>query len=161
MQEKFKNAPMAALTKFTGLNVEQVTTLRRELRGAGAEYMVVKNTLLRLAAKDTDMELLSDHFHGPIAVALWGGDPVAVVKIMTEFSQEYPAFEIKAGLLEGHVLTPEQVKRLASLPSKEVLIAQLLSLLQAVPTRLVRAINAPLQKLGWVLNAIKETREQS
>lgn len=161
MQEKFKSMPMAVLTKFTGLNVQQVTTLRRELRGAGAEYMVVKNTLLRLAAKNTDLELLSDHFRGPIAVALWGGDPVAVVKVMTEFSQEYPAFEIKAGVLEGHVLTPEQVKKLASLPSKEVLIAQLLSILQAVPTRFVRVINAPLQKLAWVLNAIKEKREQS
>jgi len=161
MQEKFKDTPMAVLTKFTGLNVQQMTTLRRELRDVGAEYMVVKNTLLRLAAKDTGMALLSDHFRGPIAIALWGGDPVAVVKVMTEFSQEYPAFEIRAGLLEGHVLTPEQVKRLASLPSREVLIAQLLSMLQALPTRLVRALNAPLQKLVWTVNAIKETKGQS
>jgi len=153
---KFKGVKAAILTDFTGLNVEQITQLRRKLIKSTVEYRVVKNTLLRRACQKTDIELLAEHFTGPIAIALAYEDPVAPVKILTEFSKEQPALEVKAGVVEGRVLGPEDIKALASLPSREVLLANLLALLKVVPTRLVQGLNNPMRSLVWILKGLRE-----
>ena len=161
LHEKFKEAKAAVLTHFTGLNVEQITHLRRTLKKSAVEYTVVKNTLLRRASQDTDIELLVEHFVGPIAIALAYEDPVAPAKILTEFSKEQPAMEVKAGVVTGTVLTPQDIKALASLPSKEVLLAKLLSLLKFPHTRLVQVLNNPVQGLVSILDGATKTKEKA
>jgi large subunit ribosomal protein L10 len=159
LHEKFREVKAAILTDFTGLNVEQITQLRRRLRKSAVEYRVVKNTLLQRASQNTDIGLLAEQFVGPIAIAFSYEDQVALAKILTAFSQEQPALEIKAGVIEGKVLTPADIKALASLPSREVLIANFLSLLKAVPTRLVCVLNNPMHRLVWILAGIKAGKE--
>jgi len=161
LHEKFKEAKAAILTDFTGLNVEQITQLRRTLKKSSAEYTVVKNTLLRRASHDTDIELLMEYFVGPIAIALAYEDPVAPAKILTEFSKQQPVLEVKAGVITGTVLTPQDIKALASLPSKEVLVAKLLSLLKALPTRLVQVLSSPVRGLVSTLNEVARTKEKA
>jgi len=160
LHEKFKGVKAAILTDFTGLNVEQMTQLRRKLRRASVEYRVVKNTLLRRASQKTELELLAEHFTGPIAIALAYEDPVAPAKILLEFIKEQPALEVKAGVMEGRVLAPEDVKALASIPSREVLLTNLLALLKAVPTRLVWVLNSPIQSLAYILDGVKGAKQK-
>ena len=161
LHEKFKEAKAAILTDFTGLNVEQITDLRRTLKKSAVEYTVVKNTLLRRASHDTDIELLAEYFVGPIAIALAYEDPVAPAKILTDYSKEQPILEVKAGVITGTVLTPQAIKSLASLPSREVLLGKLVSLLQYLPTRLVQVLNSPVQGLVSTLAGIRETKEKA
>lgn len=160
LHEKFKGAKAAILTDFTGLNVEQITQLRRTLKKSAVEYKVVKNTLLRRASHDTDIELLAEYFVGPIAIALAYEDPVAPAKILLEFSKTQPALEIKAGMVAGAVMTPKDIKALATLPSKEVLLAKFLSLFKIVPTRLVQTLNNPIRRLVTVLDGVKRAKEK-
>jgi large subunit ribosomal protein L10 len=161
LHEKFKEAKAAILTDFTGLNVEQITQLRRTLKKSAVEYKVVKNTLLRRASHDTDIELLTEYFVGPIAIALAYEDPVAPAKILLEFSKVQPALEIKAGMVAGTVMTPKDIKALATLPSKEVLLAKFLSLLKVVPTRLVQTLNNPIRRLVTALDGVKRAKEKA
>jgi large subunit ribosomal protein L10 len=161
LREKCKEAKAAILTDFTGLNVEQITQLRRTLKKSAVEYKIVKNTLLRRASHDTDIELLTEHFVGPNAIALAYEDPVAPAKILLEFSKGQPALEIKAGIVAGTVMTSQDVKALASLPSKEVLLARFLSLLKIVPTRLVQTLNNPLRRLVAVLDGAQRAKEKA
>lgn len=161
LHEKLKEAKAAILTDFTGLNVDQITHLRRTLKKNAVEYTVVKNTLLRRASHDTDIELLAEYFVGPIAIALAYEDPVAPVKILTDFSKEQPVLEVKAGVITGKVLTPQDIKSLASLPSREVLLGKLVSLVKYLPTRLVQVLNSPVQGLVSTLAGVKETKEKT
>ena len=161
LHEKFKEAKAAILTDFTGLNVEQITHLRRTLKKSAAEYTVVKNTLLRRASRDTDIELLMEYFVGPIAIALAYEDPVAPAKILTDFSKEQPVLEVKAGVVTGTVLTAQDIKALASLPSREALLAKLVSLLKFLPTRLVQVLNNPVQGLVSILDGVTKTKEKT
>ena len=158
LHEKFKGAKSAILTDFTGLNVEQITQLRRTLNKSSAEYKVVKNTLLRRASHDTDIELLAEYFVGPIAIALAYEDPVATAKILMEFSKMQPALVIKAGMVTGTVMTSNDIKALATLPGREVLLAKLVSVLKALPTRLVQTLNNPIQGVVATLDAVKRTK---
>jgi large subunit ribosomal protein L10 len=158
LHEKFKDAKSAILTDFTGLNVEQITQLRRSLDKSSAEYKVVKNTLLRRASHDTDIELLAEHFVGPLAIALAYEDPVAPVKILMEFSKTQLALVIKAGIVTGTVMTSQDIKALANLPSREVLLTRLVSVLNALPTRLVQTLNNPIRDMVATLDAIKRKK---
>jgi large subunit ribosomal protein L10 len=156
---RLKEAKAAILTDFTGLNVEQITQLRRTLKKSAVEYKVVKNTLLRRASQNTDIENLTEHVVGPIAIALAYEDPVAPAKILQEFSKAQPALEIKAGMVTGTLMTPKDIKTLASLPSKEVLVTKFVSLLKAIPTRFVQVLNTPLQRLVSTLDSVKKAKE--
>jgi large subunit ribosomal protein L10 len=158
LHEKFKDAKSAILTDFTGLNVEQITQLRRSLNKSSADYKVVKNTLLRRASHDTDIELLAEHFVGPLAVALAYEDPVAPVKILMEFSKAQPALVIKVGIVTGTLMTSHDIKALANLPSREVLLARLVSVLKSLPTRLVQTLNNPIRDMVATLDAVKRKK---
>jgi large subunit ribosomal protein L10 len=157
---KLEQAKAAVLTDFQGLNVEQITDLRRRLREANAEYRVVKNTLIRRAAKGTAMEPLLAQVQGPCALALSYADPVAPARVLTEFSSKQEKLQIRAGVLEGRLLERAEVERLAKIPPREVLLAQLAGVLAAVPTSLVRVLSAVPAKLVYALQAIKEQREK-
>ncbi len=116
LTEQLKGSPNVFVTDFTGLNVLRMTELRRRLRSAGIEYVVVKNTLAQRAFAANGVSALDDHLAGPTGLVLSGGDPVAGAKVLTDFAKEFEKPAIKIGLVDGKPLTADQVKRLASLP---------------------------------------------
>ena len=159
LHEEFANAKVVILTDFKGLNVQAVTKLRAELRKENVAYKVVKNSLIVRASKDTDAELIQDHCKGPNAVAYSLTDPVAPAKILSKFAAENDKLVIKIGAMGGKVLTQGDIKALAELPSREVLLSQVLSAMNAVPTSLVRVLaEVPRQMLN-VLQAIKDQKD--
>ena len=158
LSEKLASAKAAFLADYRGLNVEQVDKLRGELRGAGVEYRVVKNTLLKLAAKGTSCECLSDHLAGPTAIAIAGADPVAPAKILSEFAKTNKTFALKVGSLNGNLLELAQIEALAELPSREVLLAKVLGSLNAPATNFVGVLAAIPRSLVQVLAAIQDKK---
>ena len=159
LKDKFGQAKLIVLTDYKGLNVSAMNDLRAKLREAGIDYHVVKNTLLRRAAQDTDAAALIDSFTGPSAIAVSLDDPVAPAKVLTEFSKANGKLEIKAGVMEGKILDASSIKALASLPSREVLLAKLLSVLVAVPTGMVTVLNEIPAKFVRVLAAVRDQKE--
>lgn len=158
LHSRLKGSEIAILVQFAGLDVATVTKLRRDLREAGVEFQVVKNTLLTRASEETDVAIIKDHFKGPNAIAISQEDPVAPAKILSKFAEDFPKLEIKIGVLNGKVIDPAGIKALADLPSREVLLAQLLSAMNGVPTALVRVLNAVPQDFMNVLGAIKDEK---
>lgn len=153
---KFRKAKFAILTDYCGLNVEEINRLRRELRIEAIEYKVVKNTIVKLAAKATELELLDDYFSGPTAIAISYEDSLSPAKVLIKFSKDYPKLEIKSGVLDGKVITADDIKLLAETPGREALLAQMLSLFASSQTSLVQVLNGILLKFICVLEAIKE-----
>lgn len=151
----------AVVAEFRGLTVAEITTLRKKLRGVNAEFKVVKNTLMRLAAKDTDFGRLDEFFTGPTAVALTHGDPVALAKAMKEFTGGSQKIRIKAGLFEGRVLSAADVQALAEVPAREVLLARLACGLVSPISRLAQALSGPQRKLAYALNSIHEKQSKT
>jgi len=146
------------LADYRGLTVEQVNTLRTQLRGAGAEYRVVKNTLLRLASRGTSSECLDPMLEGPTAIAIAPGDPVAVAKVLADFAKANAKFELKGGALDGKALSVNDVKALSDLPSREVLLARLLGSLNAPATNFVGVLAAVPRSFVQVLAAVKDKK---
>ncbi len=132
--KKVEGLKAVVLTHYRGLNVEQMNNLRRRLREEKISYHVVKNTMMKLAAKGTDLEKLNDYFEGPTAIAISYGDPIPLAKILSEFVKTQPKLEIKIGLIQGKVTPPDEIKALATMPSREVLLAQILGGIQ-IPAR--------------------------
>lgn len=156
---KLAEAKAAFLADYRGLTVEQANDLRRKLRAAGVEYRVVKNTLLRRAAKDTPAACLDDYLVGPTAIALATDDPVAPAKALVEFAKDSKVFELKAGMLDGKLLTLDDIRALSDLPSREQLLAKILGSLNAPATNLVGVFAAVPRSFVQVLAAIKDQKE--
>ncbi len=162
IREKVSRSQIGILTDFKGLKVEDMTRLRRQLQEASAELKVVKNTLLRRAAADNSpIAGLLSYFTGPNAITLGYADPVALAKILTKFAQDKPALSIKAAVLGGQVLTAKDLEALSKLPSREVLLAQLLGVLQGVPTALVTVLAGVIRNLLNVLVAYRDKRAET
>ena len=159
IHEKFARSKIVIVTDYKGLDVATISDLRRKLREADIEYRVVKNTLLARASEGTDAEAIKDDFKGPSGVALSYDDPVAPAKVLTQFAKENNKLEIKVGVMGNSVLSVDDIKALSALPSREVLLGQLLSVMVAVPTSFVRVLNAVPQKFLYALQAIKEQKE--
>lgn len=159
LKDRFARAAVVILTDYKGLNVPMMSDLRRRLKEAEVEFKVVKNTLMARAAEQTPVAALGDHFRGPGAVAIAYRDPVAPAKVLTKFVEETKRLEIKVGVLNGRLIDAEGVKALAALPSREVLLGQLLAAMAAVPSGLVRALAGVPRGLLNVLAAIKEQKE--
>ncbi|MBU4258495.1 MAG: 50S ribosomal protein L10 [Proteobacteria bacterium] len=159
LREIFSKSKVLIVTDYKGLNVITINELRRKLREADVEYRVVKNSLLIRASEDTDVALIKDNFKGPTAIAISYNDPVAPAKVLTQFAKDYEKLEIKAGIMDGKALDLSAIKALSELPSQEVLLGQLLSVLNGVPTSFVVALNNIPVKLLNVLQAIKEQKE--
>ena len=159
LHDRFARSAIIVVTDYNGLDVASINDLRRKLREADIEYQVVKNTLLVRAAEDTEAALIKDYFKGPSAVAISYEDAVAPAKVLTQFAKDNNKLEIKVGVLNGKVLDAQAIKALATLPSREVLLAQLLSTLNAVPTSFVRVLAEVPRSLLNVLTAIKDQKE--
>jgi len=160
VHKKFAEAKIVVITDYKGLDVASINDLRVKLREANVEYKVVKNTLLARASEDTGVEAIKEYFKGPNAIALSYDDPVAPAKVLTDFAKENEKLEIKIGVMDGKVLDLDAIKALSSLPSREVLLAQVLSAMNGVPTAMVRVLNAVPQKLMYALLAVKEQKEK-
>ena len=159
LHEKFEKSKIVILTDYKGLNVTKINELRRKLTDANIEYRVVKNTLLARASEDTDVAAVKDHFIGPTAIALSYDDPVAPAKVLADFAKENDKLEIKIGIMAGKLLDVNAIKSLSELPSREVLLSQVLSVMNAVPTAFVRALSNVPERLLYALQAIKDQKE--
>lgn len=159
LKVRFANAKSVVLTDFRNLNVAEDTKLRKGLREAGVEYRVLKNTLINLAIQDLGIDELKEFLTGPTAVAFSEDDVVAPAKLINKFSQEFKNLKIKGGIVEGKVIGLDDVKALADLPSKEVLLAQLLAGMQAPITGLVNVLQGNIRNLVYVLDAVKEQKQ--
>ncbi|MFA5808033.1 MAG: 50S ribosomal protein L10 [bacterium] len=148
----------AVVASFRGLKVLEITALRKKLRAIDAEIRVVKNTLIRRAVEGTPFEGLSAHFTGPTAVAFAHGDPVAMAKVMKEFAAASPKVTLRAGFVEGRVLSAKDVEILASVPSREVLLSRMAGGLASPITRLAQALVGPPRKLVYVLESIRKQK---
>lgn len=147
--EKFQGAASVVVVDYRGLNVAQVTELRKQLREAGVEFKVYKNTLTRRATEAAGLEGINDVLVGPNAIAFSNEDVVAPAKIINEFAKKNEALEIKAGIIEGTISSVEDVKALAELPSREGLLSMLLSVLQA-----------PVRNFALATKAVAEQKEE-
>lgn len=150
---------MVILTDYKGLDVEAITELRAKLREADVQFQVVKNTMLRLASEGTGVETIKDSFVGPSAIAMSYEDPVAPAKVLTEFARANDKLEIKIGVMDGKMLDLSAIKALSDLPSRDQLLATVLSAMNAVPTSLVTALSDVPRRMVNVLQAIKDQKE--
>ena len=153
LKERLGTAKTVVLTEYRGLSVQQLSELRKQLKGATAEYKVVKNRLARLAVKGSALDVLGVHLKGPTGLVFTKQDPVAVAKVLQAFVKTNPQLQIKLGLVEGKVVQPAELKALADLPSKEQLRSQIVGALQGPMAQLVSLLQAPLRAIVHVLEA--------
>jgi large subunit ribosomal protein L10 len=159
LHERFKQATVTLLATSQGLSVGKMQQLRRALKQAGGEYKITKNTFARRALKETAYAKLEELLEGPTGLVFGYSDPVAVTKVLVKFAEENEKLSIKAGLLGDRVLEPAAVTALAKLPSREVLLAQVLGLLQAPATQLLRTIQEPGARLVRLMGRVKDRLE--
>jgi len=159
LNETFSKAKFAVVTDYCGLKVTELEKLRKELRQNDAFIQVAKNTLLKLAVQGTDFEDLGESFTGTTAIAFSFEEPVGTAKVLADFAKEFDALTIRSAVMDGKVLTVDDVSALAKLPGREQLLGQLCGVLTAVPTGLVRALNGVPSNLVYALQAIKEQKE--
>jgi large subunit ribosomal protein L10 len=160
LHDKLGSAKAFYLTDFTGLTVKKVTELRSRLRKAGIEYVVVKNTLAERALEGLDLPEVAEFFKGPTAVAIGNADPVAAAKVLVDFAKENdnkPA--MKAGVVEGKAYTANEVDRLAKLPGRDQLLAELAGCMEAPMQQMLYMLTAKLQETLGLLEALKEQKQ--
>lgn len=148
IKEKFEKASSIVLVSYQGINVEQDTYLRKQMREQGIEYKVYKNRLVKIVAKELGHDYLMEHLEGATSIAFGYGDIIAPAKILNDFAEKTGKISLKVGIVENEFYDNEKIQKLAKIPSKDILIAKLLG-----------SIKAPISKLAYVLNAVKESKE--
>ena len=164
LREKFGRATCVFVADYRGLTVEALEKLRGSMRGDPSneyEYRVIKNSTLKLAAGETDMEPLTEHFKGPTSVAISYGDPVGLAKLLVDFSQENEIFDIRGGVVEGKAVSDSEIATLATLPNLEQLRGKLVGLLQAPATKLVRLLKEPGGQVARLVAARRTSLEEA
>lgn len=160
LHDKLKSAKMAVIANFSGLNVAKTMELRNALRKSDAELKVVKNTLLRIASQETPYGALEAYFKGPVTITLNHGDVVQATKVLVEFAKKNAEIEIKCGMLDGKLLTREELGTLSALPSREILLGQLLSVCVAAQTSFVNVLSAVPRSFVQLLDAYRVRKEK-
>lgn len=160
LHEDLGDSQAVFVTDYIGLNVETITKLRKNVKGAGGTFTVVKNTLLRRAAQDTPTDAISDLFVGPTAIAMAKGDPLGVAKALVDFAKDNEALDVQGGVLGTQVLDLDKIQELAKMPSKEVLLAKMLGSMNAPLVNFVGVFAAMLRQLVYVLKAIENQKMQ-
>lgn len=159
-KDKLSKAQTVIFTSFSGLTVEDETVLRRKFKEANSEYKVYKNTLMTIAARELGYgDDLIKYFEGPTSVTFGYQDPVAPAKILTEFMKDHKGLELKVGIVNGKIVSPQEIEALAKLPSREELLAKALGSMKAPITNLVFVLSGTLRSLVYALNAIKEKKQ--
>jgi large subunit ribosomal protein L10 len=161
LNESFNRAKFSVVADYRGLKVTHLEKIRRELRGCQSEIRIAKNTLLKRAVADTSCESLQDDFTGTTAIITAYDDPVAPAKILAKCAEDFDKFQLRSAVLEGEKITADKIVALSKLPSKEVLLGQLLSVMNGVPTALVRVLSGVPRTFLYGLQAIKEKKEQA
>jgi large subunit ribosomal protein L10 len=161
LTDRFARSGTIYVTDFTGLAVKNMTALRRQLRAAGGEYMVVKNTLALRAIQAASKGALEDVLEGPTGLVFVLADPIAPAKILADFQKEFERPTVKAAWLDGRRVGAEEVKRLATLPPRDQLLGQVAGALQAPLSGFVGALNGLLYQMVGALEALKEQRGQN
>jgi large subunit ribosomal protein L10 len=159
LADRFRNASGAVLTEYRGLSVAHLRQLRNALRG-NAEYVVVKNTLTKIAAEQAGVEGFNDLLVGPSAIAFITGDAVEASKGLKEFGKDHPQLVVKGGFLEGKVLSPDEVSKLADLESREVLLAKLAGVMKVSMSGAAALFAAPLSKTVRTVEALRVKAEE-
>jgi large subunit ribosomal protein L10 len=159
LAERFRSSSGAVLTEYRGLSVADLRELRQALRGS-AEYVVVKNTLTKLAARDAEVEGLEDYLVGPSAIAFITGDVVEASKGLKEFGKEHSALVVKGGVLDGAAVTAAEISKLAELESREVLLAKMAGALKASMSNAAALFAAPLSKTARTVDALRAKAEE-
>jgi len=158
LREKFQNSQVIILTDYMGLDVAAMNKLRAKMRAAESEFQVVKNTLTKRVAREMGLEGLDPYLQGPTALASSSKDPAAPAKVLKEITKEHKELEIKAGVLEGRVVDVTAIKALADLPSREVLLAQVVGGMQAPLSGFVGALQGLLRNFVYALEAIRKQK---
>jgi len=158
LAQQLRTSPNLYVTDFSGLNVLRMTEFRRRLRAAGVRYVVVKNTLAQRAFAANSVTELDEYLTGPTGLVLAGRDPVAAAKVLSDFAREFEKPTIKGGMVDGRAVTPDQVKRLASLPSREQLLGQLAGTMQAPLAEFAGVMNGMLYQMVGALEALRTQR---
>ncbi len=161
LRERLAAARGAVLADFRGFSVADLTELRTLLRKSGAEFAVVKNTLAKIAVRDTPLAGLSAYFEGPTAIAIGRTDPVGPSKVLSTWGKSRPGFTVKAGVLEGQVVGPADVLVLGDLPPREILLARMLGAFQAPLQGLASVLSAQVRALASVLEQVRKRKEQA
>ncbi|NME84227.1 50S ribosomal protein L10 [Clostridium sp. SM-530-WT-3G] len=149
IKEKLQKANSVVINKYQGLTVEEDTLLRKNLREAGVEYKVYKNTLVTIAAKELGLEGIVEYLEGPVSMAFGYEDVTVAARVLNDFAKDHKKLELKAGIVEGEIYDEAKIKQLATIPSKEVLIAKLLG-----------SIKSPIASFARVINAIAESKAE-
>lgn len=161
LKQKFQDCAGTAFVHYQGLNVATIGQLREKCRADGVEFVVRKNTLAAIAARELDLEDATQFFVGPTAFAFHLDDPTAPARVIKDFAKEAPTLALKGGLLEGAVLDKAGVERLAAVPPREVLLSMLVGTLQAPISGLARALNALPSGLARALAAVRDQKDDS
>jgi len=164
LRKRLTSAQSIFLTDFTGIDVKDISQLRKNFRESSVEYLVAKNTLIKRALADTTLDRLEPYLVGPTALVLTQDDGINAAKIIAKFAEEHETFSIKAGVMSEKIVDPGQVKSIASLPSREVILAMLLGCLNSPATGLVCVLNGTLARAVRVLSRVaeaKQSREKS
>ena len=161
LQQQFNKATMTLVATTQGLNVATIQKLRREIKQAGGDYKVAKNSLTRLALKETAFDRLEEALVGPTGLVFAYGDPIAVTKVLVRFAQDNEKLAVKAGVLDRKLLQAVEIEELSKLPAREVLLAMLLGLMQAPATQLLRTVKEPGARLARLLDAVRARLEMN
>ena len=160
LTEKLSKSKAVVFTEYKGLTVAQIAHLRKNLKEAGAEYKVFKNTLVLMAAKGTAYEAAKDVLTGPTGLAFGYDDPVAAAKKVLEFAGKNDKFKVKSGVIDGKFYSTDEIKEISKLPSKTVLLSILAGAFQAPTAKLARAFNATVAQFAYALEAVKNQKNQ-
>jgi len=158
--EQLQQAQGIYLTDFTGLSVAEITELRSNFRNAGVEFRVVKNSLTRLSAQKAGMDNLIDYLVGPTALALGTDEPIAPARIVKDFAKKLDKPTIKVGVIEGEIVSPEEVESIINIPPREVLLGQVVATFSAPMSSLVSVLTNLLGSLVSTLEAVKAKKEK-